>query len=65
MVVYKADKDNLVADILSRRLQFSAISSVQFSDWDGIREELAADDRMKRVMQDLVTDLHSHSGFQL
>ena len=54
-----------MADTLSRRLQFSAISSVQFSDWEEIGVELAADDRMKRVMQDLMADPDSHPGFQL
>ena len=39
---YKPGKQNNVANALSQKMYFSAISSVQFFDWDGIEEELAA-----------------------
>ena len=65
MVKCNPGKENSVADALSRRLQFSAVSTVQFFEWDGVEDELKADDKMKKVLQELVEDPDYHSGFQL
>ena len=37
---------------------------MQFFDWDGV-EELLVDDKMKKLLQDLVDKLDSHLGFEL
>ena len=39
-IKYKARSDNRVADALSRKFQFAAISVVSTSDWEGIEEEV-------------------------
>ena len=64
-VKYKPRKQNGVADALSKKMYFTAISSMQFFDWEGIEEELLADDKMKRVLQDLVDKPNSQPGFKL
>ena len=46
-------------------MYFTAISSIQFFDWDGIEDELAANARMKKLMQKLVEQLDNHLGFEL
>lgn len=64
-VKYELGKFNGAVDALSRRMYFVAISSVQFFDWDEIEDELLVDDKLKKVLQDLVDTPDSHPGFEL
>ena len=67
-VKYKLGKQNSAADALSMRLHLSATSSatstVQFFEWDGI-EELLADEKLRKVMQELVIQLDVHPRYEL
>ena len=64
-VKYKPGQHNSVADALSRRLHMTAISTVQFIEWEGIEEELFADEKLKKVMQELLVQPDKHAGFEL
>ena len=54
-----------MADALSKKLQFSAISIVQTEVWNGLEAEVAADSRLKGIVQDLLLDPTLHPGFNL
>ena len=61
----KLSKDNRVVDALSRKLQFSAISTVQTNVWEGLEAVVAADPRLKGIVQDLLRNPNLHPGFSL
>ncbi|CAI8619543.1 unnamed protein product [Vicia faba] len=46
-------------------MQYAYITTVQCEAWEGLEEEIQKDDRLKGVVQDLISDLISHKGFQL
>ncbi|WVZ04713.1 hypothetical protein V8G54_018059 [Vigna mungo] len=62
---YKPGCENRVADALSRKLQYSALSTVQFNEWDGLEDEILANARLRGIIQDLLKQQDSHPGFQL
>ena len=64
-IKYKPGKDDRVADALSRKLLFSAISRVQTDVWEGLEAEIAADTKLKGIVQDLIRDSDLHPGFSL
>ncbi|CAJ2638342.1 unnamed protein product [Trifolium pratense] len=64
-VKYKPGKENSVADALSRQMQYSTISMVQCEAWEGLEEEIQKDDKLKTLVQDLISDPLSHPGYQL
>ena len=63
-IKYKPGRENRVADALSRKFQFAAISTVQFQDWVGLEEEVMADDKLKAIIQDLLQNGNSQPGYQ-
>lgn len=60
----KAGLENRVADALSRKLQYSAISSVSFGDWAEL-EEVQANTRLRGIIQDSLQGSADHPGFEL
>lgn len=64
-IKYKPGKDNRVADALSRKLQFSALTVVHTNVWEGLDSEVAADQRLKGIVQDLLRNPGSHPEFRL
>ena len=64
-IKYKARSENRVADALSRKLQYSAISSISFSDWAELEDEVQADARLRGIIQDLLQGSIDHLGFEL
>ena len=62
---YKAGNENRVADALSRKLQYSAISIINVADWADIEAEVQADARLRGIIQDLLQGNDSHPRFEL
>ncbi|KAI5437746.1 hypothetical protein KIW84_023746 [Lathyrus oleraceus] len=54
-----------VADSLSRQMQYAHITTIQCEVWEGLEDEIQKDDKLETIMQALVSDPHSHKGFQL
>ncbi|CAJ2679667.1 unnamed protein product [Trifolium pratense] len=64
-VKYKPGKENSAADALSRQMQYAAIAMVQCEAWEGLEEEIQCDEKLKNIIQDLMSNSLSHPGYQL
>ena len=64
-VKYKLGRENNVADALSRQMQYATIAMVQCEAWEGLEEEIQGDEKLKNLIQDLVSNSTSHPGYQL
>ena len=64
-IEYKAGSENRVADPLSRKLQYSVVSSVSFGDWSELADEVQADPRLQGIIQDLMQGSVDHPGFEI
>lgn len=64
-IKYKPGIENKAADALSQKLQFSALSTVQFFEWDDLEEEISKDEKLRRVVQELMMDSSAHKGYTL
>lgn len=64
-IKYKPGIENRAADAISRQLQYSALSTVQCLEWDGLKEEVQADERLKWIIQDLLSNEDAHKGYHL
>lgn len=62
-VKYKPGSENRAADALSRRMQYTAISVVQFSELEEWEEEVQADAKLRGIIQDLLRNSASHPGY--
>lgn len=62
-IVYKPGSDNRAADALSRRMTYSTISMVQFSDLAEWEEEVQAEGKLRGLMQDLLQHSYAHPGY--
>ena len=45
-------------------MQFAAIATVQFCEWDDLQEEVLADEKLRQIMQELISDPAAHAGYQ-
>ncbi|GAU29071.1 hypothetical protein TSUD_278270 [Trifolium subterraneum] len=64
-VKYKPGRENNVVDALSRQMQYATISMIQCEAWEGLEEEIQGDEKLKNLIQDLVSNSMSHPGYQL
>lgn len=64
-VKYKPRRENNATDSLSRQMQYAHITTIQCEFWEGLEDEIQKDDKLKTIVQALVSDPHSHKGFQL
>lgn len=50
-------------DALSRQKQYATITIVHYKIWKGLEEEMqGGNEKLKRIVQDLLSDSGSHSG---
>lgn len=64
-IKYKPGTENKAADALSRKLQFSTLSTVQFFEWDDLEEEISKDEKLRKIVQDLLVDSEAYKGYTL
>jgi hypothetical protein len=64
-VKYKPGKDNSAADALSRQMNYASITTVQCEVWEGLEEEVQNDEKLKEIVQALISDPLSHQEYQL
>ncbi|KAI5408711.1 hypothetical protein KIW84_054516 [Lathyrus oleraceus] len=64
-VKYKPGKENSAADSLSRHMQYAHITTIQCEAWEGLEEEIRKDDKLRSIVQTLISDPASQKGFQL
>lgn len=64
-VKYKPGTENGAADALSRKMQFSALSIVQIQEWEGLDEEVQANEKLRGIIQDILSHADSHPGYSL
>lgn len=46
-------------------MQYATITTMQCEIWEGLEDEVQADEELKRIVQDLLGDFNSHSWYQL
>ncbi|WVZ05140.1 hypothetical protein V8G54_018486 [Vigna mungo] len=61
----KPGKKSIAADALSRRMQYSAIHTVKFSEWEDLQAEIKQDERLKQIIQDLAVNNGEHQGYKI
>ena len=64
-IKYKVGSENKVADALSRKLQYPAISLVSFGGWSELEDEVQVDPRLRGIIQDLMQGSLDHPGFEI
>ncbi|GAU48626.1 hypothetical protein TSUD_405850 [Trifolium subterraneum] len=64
-VKYKPGKENNAADALSIKMTYATISTVQCEIWEGLEEEVQNDEKLKKIVQALLSDPLSQPGYQL
>ncbi|WVZ20725.1 hypothetical protein V8G54_008047 [Vigna mungo] len=64
-IVYKEGIENRATDALSRKLQYSAISTVQFFEWEELKAEIEKDVKLKKILQDLLVKEGKHPRYKL
>lgn len=63
-IQFKPGKENTVADALSRKTMYTAISVIDLADAEDWFQEMETDPKWKKVIQDLACDPNAHPGFQ-
>jgi len=64
-IKYKPGKENRVVDALSRQIQYAAIYTVRFLEWDDLEAEIKKDTRLQQIIQDLLMKTREHSGYHI
>jgi len=64
-IKYKAGLENRVADALSRRFHFSAISVISIAEWGELEDEVMTDVKLNAIMQRLICGEEGAVGFSL
>ncbi|WVZ15409.1 hypothetical protein V8G54_012975 [Vigna mungo] len=62
-IQYKPGADNRVADALSRVMTYSSISVITNSDLIELAEELARDEKLRGLMQEVIRDPKTHPTY--
>nr|KYP61835.1 hypothetical protein KK1_016347 [Cajanus cajan] len=57
-------RENGVADALSRKMTFSALSSVYFEQMEDWESEIHQDPKLQGIIHDLIKDSNSHPGYK-
>ncbi|RZB69357.1 Mitogen-activated protein kinase kinase kinase 1 isoform C [Glycine soja] len=63
-IQYRLGKENGVADALSRKMTFSALSSVHFEQIKDWETEIHLDPKLQGIIHDLIQDINSHPGYK-
>lgn len=64
-IKYKSGKENSAADALSRQMQCMMLTTIHCPMWDGLDEEVQADQKLRSVVQDLLGQPDARRGYQL
>lgn len=64
-IQYKAGTKNRVFDALSRRMLYSTISTVKFLEWEELEVEVERDEKLGKLIQDLLMKNGEHSWYTL
>ncbi|KAI5444317.1 hypothetical protein KIW84_012811 [Lathyrus oleraceus] len=62
-IQYKPGQQNRVADALSRRMSYAALSTIQFDELEEWETEIQNDKKLQEIIQDLLKDSHSYPGY--
>lgn len=62
-IQYQPGHENRVADALSRRMTYAALSIVQFDELEEWETEVQNDPKLLGLIQDLMQDINSHPGY--
>jgi len=62
-IQYKPGKENSSDDALSRRSSYCALTVLQILDFEEWIEEIKQDDKLQKIMHDLIIDPASHMGY--
>ncbi|XP_019416449.1 PREDICTED: uncharacterized protein LOC109327750 [Lupinus angustifolius] len=63
-IQFKPGRENTVADALSRKAYYSALSVINVGDAEGWFQEVQQEPKWRKVVQDLAENPESHPGFQ-
>jgi len=64
-IQYKPRTKNRVVDAFSRRMLYSAISTVKFFEWEELEVEVERDEKLGKLIQDLLMKRGEHSRYTL
>ena len=62
---YKVGSKNKVADALSRKIQFSSLTTTVSVDWEGLEDEVQSDERLRCIIQQILQGRDPPAGFAL
>ena len=64
-IKYKPGIENRAADALSRKLLFSAMSTICFFEWEELEAEIEKDEKLKKILQGLLVTGVEHPGYKV
>jgi len=64
-IQYRPDRENTLADALSRKGMFTAITILKFDDLEDWVQEVLQDSKLQDIIQALFVNPESHKGYQL
>jgi len=63
-ITYRPGKENTVADALSRKGHFLALSSFHIDEWEAWEKEVHQDSKLTSLIQDLMVNSKAHPGYE-